>query len=212
MATSTSPALSSVLPDPCTCHAARCSTRWNAAVCSGSWAEESDSRVRSRYSSSSRSSALRSAPQARSTSDATLSFVIAWSRCSSVTYSCRRRRASPTAFWRVCCRSLDTVTIAAPTLLRLERREERVFRLPRERHRLLRLRLRDLVRIDTGDAHPVHVNVQHDAVRALRVVVEDRNEDPVHELLGREVVVVEENLEERGPPRLLLGLGLRDRH
>ena len=36
MATSTSPAFSSVRPAPCTCQAARCSTRWKAAVCSGS--------------------------------------------------------------------------------------------------------------------------------------------------------------------------------
>ena len=40
---------------------------------------------------------------------------MAWSRCSSVTYSCRRRRASATAFWRVCCSSFDTVTIRYST-------------------------------------------------------------------------------------------------
>src|SRR5262245_34857489 len=54
------------------------------------------------------------------------------------------------------------------------------------------------------------MHVQHDANRRLFRVLEDRLQDLHHELHGRVVVIMQEDLVELRPLELLLGLALDD--
>ncbi len=87
------------LPEDCTCIAARCSARQNAAVCCGSRSVPSGSSGMFSSKNCSRSfcSFFKSAPDAFKIFTAMGSLVSANKTCSSVTNSCRRRRASSNA-------------------------------------------------------------------------------------------------------------------
>src|SRR5439155_12203184 len=192
------------LPDDCTCIAARCSARQNAAVCCGSRSTPSGNSgmFSAKKVSSSFCSFFRSAPDAFKIFTATGSLVSANKTCSSVTNSWRRLRASSNANWIVDSYSLLMVMVflaAFVVVCRFQRALQRELRLFRELHHHRDLRLGDLVGVNTGDAHSVLMDVEHDRLRRRLVVMEDVNEQRHHELHRRVVVVEQQHLEQLGP-------------
>ena len=82
----------------------------------------------------------------------------------------------------------------APGVLQAQPVVERHLVLARKLHHLVNFGLRHVVRENAGHADPLGVNMQHDLVRRRGIVAEELHEDVDHELLGRVVVVVQEDL------------------
>src|SRR6185436_8974083 len=213
-------------PAAWTCIAARCSTRWNASVWSGplSSPSGSSSTCSSRKRSRSPRSFSTSPPHLVTMSAPLGSSRIDSRRCSSVRYSWRRPRTSSTARCRVACSSGDSIArphIFTSSVRGLDRELQReLLRLGKVR-RLGHLGLRDLEGVDARDPDAVVVDVAHDRDGVALVLVKHGLQHPDHELTGRVVVVVEQDLVHRGllgarafiehQPRLSLPVALRGR-
>src|SRR5215468_9212961 len=212
MATRTSPPSMTFCSAERAWMAARWRTRSMPMVCCGSALTASGSRstVSLRNFSRRCRSRFTLAPQATRIFWVLGSRVRARSRCSSVRYSWRIAFASAMACRKLAWSSLAMSGVATVLdLLRFHRQAERKLVLPGQRLHHLYLRTSHVKGINACHADARVVHVEHDRHRVGLRFVEHLAQDRHHEVAGRVVVVVEENLVELRPLELPLALAFR---
>src|ERR1044071_3371242 len=129
------------------------------------------------------------------------------SRCSSVTYSCRRVVASATARFKVFSSSFVIMVLSGACILFHRAQEWELISLS-ETSDFLHLHLSDFISKDASQTGTFPVHVEHESNRLVFAVIEYSLQDEDHKLHRREIVVMQKDLVERRALQLCLTLSL----